>query len=623
MLTLLLSLASPAAQAAECAAGEQFSQVLARLDLSVSEVLTVRDGCLAEDPGVVVDALDLRIECEIADCSLPPLRVWSSSLTVEGGRITRAEAIVPSVAHDGLAGTFRGPAGIYAEDSDIELVDVAIVALSGLGTGLITVDSNVLVTGGEFSDLSVPAISAFVQSADVTVEVDGTLFDDVGVVGIEADNSASKGSRSVQLLRVANATFLNQSTLGGDIYGSADVFEHENTTHYGSRAKSGGIVQVQADTTSVVNATFFDTATTGGSAGSGTLWVAGGSHLSIKGGTFQPANEGEYALKVFDVLTTEIVGGLWEPQRRMIILGGDISITGVRFRLPEHDADVTLVQTESASLFFDSNSACAVGRLPGVAEGLLVLRESAAVISRNVFQSILLSEGSLVFAGTEADGASQLAMLDNTLVDVRTKTILAGPVDDVTFVNNLVYGGFPRVDLVSKPDRVVLGYNLWYSPTFDPDLPEGWGDTDLFDLEPEFVEGYASGCPEAPGQGEQAPVGPAPTGDSIVVDAGSDELPDSPDGTRSDIGAIDFDHGSDTGDTGAVDTGDTAGDTGAIDKTDCSSVDDPATTADENCDGENAQVQYGGGCAFGGGALALAPLVALWRRRRPGAAMRG
>jgi hypothetical protein len=86
-----------------------------------------------------------------------------------------------------------------------------------------------------------------------------------------------------------------------------------------------------------------------------------------------------------------------------------------------------------------------------------------------------------------------------------------------------------------------------------------------------------------------------------VIDAGSPDLPASPDGSRSDIGALDAESAA---------------------APDCDRDDDPATAEDENCDGQNATVRYGGGCAFQGASVLLLPALAVARRRRPRAAMR-
>lgn len=309
------------------------------------------------------------------------------------------------------------------------------------------------------------------------------------------------------------------------------------------------------------------------------------------------------------------MGGVWEPQQPLVILSDKVSISSARLRLPASATSQAMLMAEGAELAFSSNCVCAEGVLSGVTSGLLVLQGSDAGLYGNVFQNITLPAGALVTAGVGTGTTSDLRFSDNTFVTVLATALVSGDVGEFGFVNNLVYQSTPRVDPTGTPTALTVGYNLWYAPALEALLPHAWPEGDLFDAVPSFVEGYTPGCPEVPAEGEEEPIGPAPAADSLVIDAGSEDVADSPDGSRSDIGAIDFDHGTDTGGT---DTGGTPGlddDSGAEPAPDC-------VEGEANCI-DGSTVQYGGGCAFGGFGAAAAPLVAAWRRRRPRGAMRG
>ncbi len=598
------------AQAAECRAGEQLAGVVKKLDLGVAALVTVKDGCLADDVVEIIDAVDLTIACETVDCPLPPLVARDSVLSVMGGQFEAATLVVPSDAYTAGADLFWEGAAIYAENSDLKLDDVDVSGLQPGSAAVFGVDSNVEVREGEMKGLGGAGISALAFHRAIEVVVDGTVFEGIAQVGVEANASLASAGAGVTRFAVENASFTAMETAWGDISGVVGNFEHTGTTHYKSRSEGNGVVEVRAESTVVTDAIFFETS----SSGSATLWVADGGSLAISGGRFSPTERSVYALKVYDVPDTQIEGGVWEPRQPLVILSDTVSISSARFRVPASETGQAMLVTEGADLAFSSNSVCAEGVLSGVTSGLFVLEGSEAGFYGNVFQNITLPKGALFSAGEDTPTTSDLRFSDNTFVKVLATALVAGDVGEFGFVNNLVYESTPRVDPTRTPTALTVGYNLWYAPTLEALLPDAWPEGDLFDAVPTFVEGYTPGCPEEPAEGEEEAIGPAPAADSPVIDAGSEAVAESPDGTRSDIGAIDFDHDADTGGTDTGDTGDDE-DSGAEPTPDC--VDGEANCID------GSTVQYGGGCAFGGFGAAAAPLLTLWRRRRPRGAMRG
>lgn len=603
------------AQAAECRSGEQLAGVVKQLDLGVATLVTVKEGCLADDVVEILDAVDLTIACETVDCPLPPLVARGSTLTVSGGQLDAATIVLPSDAYGAGAALFWEAAAIYVENGKLKLDDVDVSGLGSGEAGVFGVDSGVEVVDGEMKGLAGAGISALAFHRAIDVVVDGTAFEGIATVGVEANASFASAGAGVSRFAVENANFTAMETALGDISGVVEKFEHTGTTHYKSRSRGKGVVEVRAESTTVTDATFFDTS----SAASATLWVTEGASVLISGGRFAPTESSTYALKIYDVPDTQIEGGVWEPQQPLVILSDTVSISSARFRLPASATSQAMLMTEGAELAFNSNSVCAEGVLSGVTSGLFVLQGSAAGFYGNVFQNITLPKGALFSAGEGTRTTSDLRFSDNTFVTVLATALVTGDVGEFGFVNNLVYQSTPRVEPTGAPTALTVGYNLWYAPALDALLPDAWPEGDLFDAVPTFVDGYSPGCPEVPAEGEEEAIGPAPAADSPVVDAGSEDVAESPDGTRSDIGAIDFDHGTDTGgtDTGGTDSGDTGDDedSGSDPAPDC--VDGEANCID------GATVQYGGGCAFGGFGAAAAPLLALWRRRRPRGAMRG
>lgn len=241
------------AQAAECRSGEQLAGVVKKLDLGVATLVTVQDGCLADDVVEILDAIDLTIACETVDCPLPPLVARDSTLTVSGGQLDTATVVLPSDAYGAGAALFWEAAAIYVENGKLKLDDVDV---SGLGSGA--------------------GISALAFHRAIDVVVDGTAFEGIATVGVEANASFASAGAGVARFAVENVNFTAMETALGDISGVVEKFEHTGTTHYKSRSRGKGVVEVRAESTTVTDATFFDTA----SAASATLWVTEGARSS-------------------------------------------------------------------------------------------------------------------------------------------------------------------------------------------------------------------------------------------------------------------------------------------------------------------------------------------------------
>lgn len=618
MLPLVLALL-PTAEAVECLWGQQLADVVDAQYLRDPVSVVVTDECFVDNTVTIADAVGLSIECATEGCLLPPMSIKGSIVTIKDGTFTTDHQPDVSSTYGDLADVLPFSVALYAQGSELNLVGTGATGLTDAdGAAVLAIDTSVTVTGGQFVDLAGGGVGVVARRDSIAVDVQGTSFTNVGLVGLYATNQYAVGGGAVTTLRVEDATFSNPSIGFGDILAHVDAFEHVNTGHNGTVVTMGvAPVYSKAAAATVQDANFSDTKA---EFGAGTFWFEGTNKVSIEGGTFSPDEGSDYAIKFNRVTEASITGGLWEPGAAIVSDGGSLRITGVRFRLPYSDLNSALLYVDGVTLDFEQNSVCAEERLASMSLGILMAYNSTVTLNGNVFQTTTLPAGALIYASTYSTGSSFLEVTDNTFVEIGGAALLAGQFDTLDFRNNLTYDSVSTVMSDEAPGTLTTGYNLWYSERHERVLLDGWGSADLFDVEPTFAFGYTPACSDE-ALGQEAPVGPAPGPDSPVIDAGSKDLPDSEDGTRSDIGAIDFDHriAPDTGDTGEPDTGEP--DTGAA--PDCADADDPGTEADENCDGRNSTLEYGGGCAFGSLGFAVGPLALLWRRRRPGAAVRG
>ena len=600
MTMLALALSVPTAHALECGAGEYAAEVAQGLSMA-SDTLTIGPGCDVRAQTEIRSASDLTITCAVEGCDLPPIAAYDSTLSVVGGQLSSTAAFFVRSPYDGLdgdSGLVPEQAGIYAERSFLTVEDVGATELGAATAAVFAWDSHVDVLGGKYKDLGGAGISVLSYAEQIRVTVTGTEFEGAGGFGVRADGSYALARGGVVSLTVDGATFANMTTQNGDIYAAVESFTHSNTVHYRSFAKSGSPVEVMASSVTISHPEFVQTHGEGGSA---TFFIFGADDVSVDGGTFQPAEGSTYSFKVYESGRLRVSGGLWEPMNTVVMSASTVTVSGVRFRLPEREEESTLLASADSELTFESNSVCAEGPRVGTYGPLFDFYQVDATFDQNVFQRVDL--GDLTFM--ELDGSSLLTVTDNTFVNVNAGPLVDAELTELDFRNNLLYGTSPDFTTDTMPSQLTTGFNLLYSES-RASWPSWWPATGQVTGTPVFIDGYSANCEEVI-DGVEPPLGPAPADGSPVIDAGDPGLPDSADGTPSDIGAIDYNHPvGEPEDTGGLgDTGDSGDGSGG------GNVDLPG------------EVQYGGGCAFGGWGIAAAPLVLFWRRRRPGAAMRG
>lgn len=601
MTLLALVLSTPAALAAECAAGDSAVGVLGLLDLGQAQTLTIGAGCNVVGALAIQGAADLTINCADAGCELPPIAAYDSTLRVVGGRLSSTAVFALRPPYDAVDAPdlVPGQAGIYAERSFLDVEDLEAADLPASTAAVFAWDSEVTVVGGRYERLRGMGIVVLSRAVQIDVSVTGTQFEDIAQVGLRADGSLASARAGVANFVVSGTTFADMETADGDIVAVVDTFSHVDTLHYRSTSKVSSPLEVTAKSVTLTEPQFLETH---GGERSATASIVGADSVTVEGGKFQPREGSSYSFKVFESLSLDVEGGLWEPMNTIVMSAEAVTVSGVRFRLPVRNGDdATLLASAGSTLQFDGNSVCAAGDLSDDWGGLFWFETVSATFNENVFQNIDLVGVPFVNAWVD----SSLTLTDNSFVNVSTGTLVEGQVTELDVRNNLLYETAPVFEIETMPSRLTTGFNLLY-PTSSGTWPSWWPTADEVTGTPVFIDGYSANCEEAI-DGVEPPLGPAPADGSAVIDAGDPALPRSADNTPSDIGAIDYNHPVDEpGDTG--DSGD-SGDSG-----------DGVGGAKVDLPGE---IQYGGGCAFGGWGLAAAPLVLFWRRRRPGAAMRG
>lgn len=602
---MLLLLAIAPAHALDCAAGDSLSAMLAELEGDTSgKVLTVTDGCDVTAIATV-RAATLTLQCAAPGCAIGPLLVSGSDLTIKDVRFSTAMIFSPGAKHTSIAASLEEVSGLYVEDSSLSLQRVDFVGNEDSQVGLLAVDSELSITDGSFRDYSGKGILLLPHLKDVELRVEGTEFSNLDVAGIVTGPPSGRGAR-VSLLSVDRAIFTDQTTSFSDIYGFADVFEHTDTQHLGSRSYQAGVVDVTANSVVITNPVFEDTFTAGSSS-SFMLYVA--DSVSITGGRFLPAERTAYTLIVYGTAAMEVEGGWWEVEGSVLLQTSSLAWSGSRMTLRDGKAGTAALVTNGGTAEWSDNVICGAESLTNSVNGVFQFYSTDVTMRRNVFQAISVPSGPLMvssYLGELGYLEGPLTLTDNTLVQVDSSSLFVGELPELAFVNNLVSGGAMSLEPQAL-DSLTAGNNLWYNEETTPTLPDGWPDTDLVGMEPIFVSGYTPICAPEPLEGEEWMPGPWPDPASPVVNAGWPAWRDE-DKTVSDIGAYNHFFDEEPPDTGGEDTGKPRN---------CSEVDDPTTPRDENCDGVAASIGFGGGC-WGGSSGLFAPIAAAvgLRRRR-------
>lgn len=601
MTLLALALSMPAAVAAECAAGDSAAGVLGLLDLDQTQTLTIGPDCNVWEALAIQKASDLTINCAEVGCELPPIAAYDSQLSVVGGKLPSTAVFTLRSPYDEVDAPelVPGEAGIYAERSFLRVEDVEAADLPASTAAVFAWDSEVTVIGGRYERLRGMGIVVLSRAVQIDVSVSGTHFEDIAEVGLRADSSLASERAGVGNFVVNGVTFADMETADGDIVAVVDAFSHVDTVHYRSYSKLSSPLEVTASKVTLTDPQFLQTH---GGERSATAFILGADTVTVEGGKFQPREGSSYSFKVYESVSLDVEGGLWEPMNTVVMSAETVSVSGVRFRLPARTGDdATLLASAGSTLHFDANSVCAEGELSDDWGGLFWFDTVSATFNENVFQHIDLVGVPFVTAWLD----SNLTLTDNSFVNVSAGTLVEGQVTGLDFRNNLLYETSPVFELDTMPSQLTTGFNLLYS-TSTGHWPDWWPAANQVTGTPLLIDGYSPNCEEVI-DGVEPPLGPAPADGSPVIDAGDPTLPNSADDTPSDIGAIDYNHPvGEPEDTGGLgDTGDSGDGSGG------GNVDLPG------------EVQYGGGCAFGGWGLAAAPLLLFWRRRRPGAAMRG
>lgn len=354
---------------------------------------------------------------------------------------------------------------------------------------------------------------------------------------------------------------------------------------------------------------------------------AGG--VSIKGGTIQNGRGtfGDVVAGGGGMLS--FVDVVWTPQGALFVNASRLSISGGLWMVGGRSPGV--VYGLDADITWRGSTVCGEGGNASGFQGLLRGDGGALRFEQNVVQSVVSDSAGLISGGGlgEVSTPPRIEVYDNTILGIWTTALVDGEAESLAFVNNIVVDSTAAFGMSAWPMASQGEFNLYDGA--EPEstaaaFPDGWAENDIIGVDPAFISTFdASICGSVPYLRTGSP----------AIDAGSPDRTDDYGVGASDIGAFDGGYGEEVGDSGEPIDSDTATDPklndgdgdGIPNGEDCAPMNDdiyqgatdlPNDGLDQNCDGTDATLTYGGGCQ--GFALQLTGLSLLlltpFRRRR-------
>ena len=556
--------------------------------------------------------------------NLPAIAVGSSTLRLQHVQMDQHFTVNMPVSVIDVFGDSQ-TCTLCAQNSVIEIDDGGFGGSDG--ASILALDSSVTMTTGEFSGSS-RGVQIIGYATAGSKPVSLTNVDFIGVVSAIIVKGKADSGATVPLTLT---TVHFDHNAGSDV---PDIDAHNTTISGngvwfdGSDANNGSPVRLESTdftcTACKVEHTWGSTAgfLSAGGTEDYTVHFSDGSFIADASGVqqFFIDTGGTFWLQNEDV---ELAGnGAGFAYR----YGGTTTLDGVRFSGVGGSAEGLLYLAQTKTLI-SAGSFCHIGEGKD-SDGVIRVYGGSLTMQAAVAQGV---EGtSFIELMGSADSATVVDLEDDTFI-MDSGKVLTGPPSRLQMVNTIISGADAGLDPGTWPKGAAGSYNLWFGNLTDWVGSPGtaWGEGDVYDQPPRFIQAFDS---------HDCSTSPRPSSHSPVIDAGNPEWNDA-DGTRSDIGALDWDGVADTGeDTAIGDSGDSGGSTtddvdgdGVVDADDCApddpdvhagAVDDPENDIDEDCDGVAASYTYGGGCGCVVGSQnagtigALVGLSLLARRRR-------
>ncbi len=567
-----------------------------------------RDDCLPLLASDVVN-VDVDVTCNIGGgCTLPPLRVSGGGHLGLSGVTFSTTGEFELDEEDDNREVFPGYDAVYAslyiDSTDLVIHDSLFESPSGSFGGLVAIDSATTLENVSFVNPDGHAMKLLGDDLDAEHwlnEVHVLGAGDSAILSLDSDDGYGEGE--VSGLTITNSDFTNDSAYYGadlEVFIAGDVTLADTSFTGTDTYGVGAPVEVFAAHVSLTNVTF--AGTYGGAVSTA---FTGGLTVRVEGLTITDAVASEYLAYFNAIGGSSYTGSHIALNAPFYVTGGDAEFSDNTFLVVAGAQSDSGIRLATSAGDFYNNFFCGSGAQRN--EYGLISGGTDYLFEENVFNGLDLL-GPLV--GTVADGDQTVgsplpaSFLDNTLVEVSAANLIEGDVSSFTFVNNLVIDstpGFEGADGAGWQGSVNADYNAWtFSDGSSYAAPDGWGTHDLVGAEPAFVTRYdPHTCPSLP----------ALQGTSPMIDRGSPNRY-SGDGSRSDIGAVDFGDeaawgGETWGDTGGeVPDADRDGD-GWADVEDCAPAkpgihpgaeDVPDDGVDQDCDGVEASTSFTGGC---------------------------
>lgn len=512
------------------------------------------------------------------------------------------------------------PCSLCVRLGSVNLSDVTFE--SAKGYGIIIVDTDMFASGLSMSDgRDGHALASLALTESVILEVsEATFYQNVGgAVKLYGDYGYEVDATFNLVDFVSNV-----SDEGATIYARNANISVVNGEQSGNVARSTSPLDFEG-----TSATFDGVEFDGNSGLEGNLIKANlaSSDVSFLGGTVHNGAGSFGDAFVFGGGKLSFVDVDWTPQGVLQVNESMLNISGGTWTVGGEYPGI--IYGVDSDISWRGSTICGVGVNALEFKGILRGNGGALRFENNVVQSVISNTDGLIRGGGlsgEGNGPS-IEMYDNTIVGTRTTSLIDGEATYLSFVNNIVMNSIGSFGMAAWPSVSQGEFNIYYDSTPESTgaaFPAGWSENDLIGVDPKFLSTFdPSICGDDPLLRTGSP----------AIDAGSPDRTDDYGVGASDIGAFDGGNGEDVDDTGEPsDTGanpnenDDDGD-GTPNAADCAplnshihpnAVDINNDGIDQNCNGSDADLSYGGGCQ--GFALQLAGL-SLWlysplRRRR-------
>ncbi|GDX82315.1 hypothetical protein LBMAG42_41260 [Deltaproteobacteria bacterium] len=644
MLLSLSALLAGAAHARDytCGGGEDFADLnLAFAALAgaagPNTLDIVRDDCIPAAVEEVV-SVDVDVICNIGGgCELPPLRVTGGDHFGLSGVTFVSTAEFAMDESDDNRDLFPGYDSVYAslyiDSTELVVHDSVFESPSASFGGIVAIDCDTTLDNVSVTYPSGHALKLYADDLDIELSLTSVHILGAGDSAILVlDGGDGYGRGAVTSLSVSGSDFTGNSAY----YGSdMEVFVTGGVSVTNTQFVDSVAYALAAPVELFAGSVWLEEVSFSGNYGGGmSTFFVGANTVTAREVSASGVAPAPYVAYVTALTSSEISDSRFAMDGQFYVTGGPAEFRGNTFLMAADAAADSGIRLDTSSADFTQNFFCGSGAIAN--EYGLVSGPTELYFEENIFNGLSLL-GPLVDTRSDDDvtvSATGASFFDNTIVNVSASNLVAGDVAAFVFVNNLVVDSAATFDSASWRGGITADYNAWtFTDGSSYAAPDGWGAHDLLGEAPLFVESYDAGsCPSLPALQPESP----------MIDRGSPSRY-SGDGSRSDIGAVDFGDEEDWGgepwdDTGASgDEDDTAGGAdrdgdGWNDNEDCAptkpaihpkAVDVPDDGIDQDCDGVEASTSYTGGCGCDADAhrpsvvaLLGLTLVALRKRRR-------